>query len=90
MDTQSKRPDAWSDSIIESQPESANNAATTEAAPSNVDSAKPSATPDSSTPDAPSSTLTAGGYPLPSDWLARVALIWGGYAASAFAGSGAC
>ena len=37
----------------------------------------------------PSGNLTAGGYSLPSDWLARVALIWSGYAASAFAGSAA-
>ena len=30
---------------------------------------------------------TAGGHPLPPDWLARIALIWGGYAVSAFAGN---
>ena len=32
---------------------------------------------------------TAGGHPLPPDWLARIALIWGGYAVSAFAGNAA-
>ncbi|MDO4502978.1 MAG: MFS transporter [Coriobacteriia bacterium] len=33
--------------------------------------------------------LTAGGYRLPANWLARIVLIWGGYAVSAFAGSAA-
>ena len=32
---------------------------------------------------------TAGGHPLPPDWLARIALIRGGYAVSAFAGNAA-
>lgn len=32
---------------------------------------------------------TAGGHELPSGWLGRVALIWGGYAISMFAGNAA-
>ncbi len=31
--------------------------------------------------------LTAGGHFLPSDWLARVVLVWSGYALSMFAGT---
>lgn len=31
----------------------------------------------------------AGGHALPSNWLMRIALIWGGYAVSAFAGNAA-
>lgn len=33
--------------------------------------------------------LATGGHALPSDWLPRIALIWGGYAVSAFAGNAA-
>ena len=33
--------------------------------------------------------LTAGGHELPRDWLARIVLIWGGYAVSMFAGNAA-
>lgn len=35
------------------------------------------------------SDLTAGGHELPRDWLARITLIWGGYAVSMFAGNAA-
>ena len=35
------------------------------------------------------SNLTAGGHELPRDWLARIVLIWGGYAVSMFAGNAA-
>ena len=31
--------------------------------------------------------LTAGGHPLPKNWLVRVVLIWSGYALSAIAGN---
>ena len=34
-----------------------------------------------------SANRTAGGHDLPADWLRRVALIWGGYAISMFAGN---
>ena len=33
--------------------------------------------------------LTAGGHALPSNWLGRIVLIWGGYAISMFAGNAA-
>lgn len=33
--------------------------------------------------------VAIGGYALPSNWLARIVLIWSGYALSAFAGSAA-
>lgn len=38
---------------------------------------------------APSANVTAGGHELPRDWFSRFALIWGGYAVSAFAGNAA-
>lgn len=41
-----------------------------------------------STTPAPSNA-TAGGHALPSNWLARVAFIWSGYAVSAFLGNAA-
>lgn len=42
------------------------------------------------TPEQPAEALLAtGGYELPKDWLPRVALIWSGYAVSAFAGNAA-
>ena len=36
--------------------------------------------------DAKAQNLTSGGHPLPPDWLRRIALIWGGYAAAMLAG----
>ena len=47
------------------------------------------AKPDANSAAKPASNLTANGHELPNNWFMRIALIWSGYAFSAFMGSAA-